>query len=53
MSETGLLAALIGGMIGLVLSVPAFWGILKWIEHRDMNRVDREMRKLRKMERKR
>jgi hypothetical protein len=44
-SDTGLLAALIGGMIGLVLSVPAFWGILKWIEHRDMTRVDRMMRK--------
>jgi len=47
------IVAMIGGMIGLVLSVPAFWGILKWIEHRDMTRVDRAMRKLRKMERKR
>jgi hypothetical protein len=45
MSDTGLLAALIGGMIGLMLSVPAFWGILKWIEHRDMTRVERMMRK--------
>jgi hypothetical protein len=44
-SDTGLLAALIGGMIGLVLFVPAFWGILKWIEHRDMTRADRMMRK--------
>jgi hypothetical protein len=45
MSDTGLLAALIGGCIGLVLSVPAFWGILKWIEHRDMTKVERMMRK--------
>jgi hypothetical protein len=45
MSDIGLLAALIGGCIGLVLSVPAFWGILKWIEHRDMTRADRMMRK--------
>jgi len=37
--------AMIGGMIGLALSVPAFWGILKWIEHRDVTRVDRMMRK--------
>jgi hypothetical protein len=37
--------AMVGGMIGLVLSVPAFWGILKWIEHRDMTRVERMMRK--------
>jgi hypothetical protein len=45
MSDTGLLATLIGGMLGLVLSVPAFWGILKWIEHRDMTRVERMTRK--------
>jgi hypothetical protein len=45
MSDTGLLAALIGGMIGLVLSVPAFWGILKWIEYRDMTRIERWTKK--------
>jgi hypothetical protein len=39
--------------IGLVLSLPATWGVFRWIEYRDMTRVDRAMRKLRKMERKR
>jgi hypothetical protein len=52
-SDTGLLAVLIGGCIGLVLAVPAVWGIFKWLDHRDMTRVDRAMRKLRKMDRKR
>jgi hypothetical protein len=47
------IVAMIGGMIGLVLSVPAFWGILKWIEHRDMYSLEREMRKRRKKEKKR
>jgi hypothetical protein len=53
MGEYQLIIVMIGGMIGFALSVPAFWGILKWIEHRDMTRVDRMTRKLRKMERKR
>jgi hypothetical protein len=52
-SDTGLLAVLIGGCIGLVLAVPAVWGIFKWVEYRDMTRVDREMWKLREMDRKR
>jgi hypothetical protein len=30
-----------GASIGLVLSVPAFWLFLKWMNHRDMTRVDR------------
>lgn len=45
MTTHQLLVAMLGFSIGLVLSVPAFWGILKWIEHRDMTRVDRMMRK--------
>jgi len=52
-SDYQLIVILVGGCIGLILSVPAFWGILKWIEHRDMTRVERAMRKQRKMERKR
>jgi len=51
MSDTGLIAAMIGGCIGLVLSVPAFWGILKWIEYRDMTRIDRMMQRMERNER--
>jgi hypothetical protein len=51
-SDTGLLAALIGGCIGLVLSIPLAWGIFKWIGYRDMTRVDRVMRKLQKKRKK-
>lgn len=48
MSNTQLLAILIGGCIGLVLSVPLVWGMFALIERRDRDRVNRAMRKYEK-----
>lgn len=45
MTNGQLIAILIGGCIGLVLSVPLTWGILKFIEYRDRTRIERWERK--------
>jgi hypothetical protein len=45
MSNHQLIVIMLGFMIGLVLPVHAFWGFLKWIEYRDMTRVERMTRK--------
>jgi hypothetical protein len=48
-SDTGLLAALLGGCIGLVLSIPVSLLLSKWLNYRDMTRISRlDKRKLRK-----
>jgi hypothetical protein len=48
MSNTQLLAILIGGCIGLALSVPVVWAVLTFCERRDRDRVNRAMRRYEK-----
>lgn len=45
MTSTQIIALLVGGIIGLVLSVPAVIGIFKYIDHRDRTRIERWERK--------
>jgi hypothetical protein len=45
MSNHQLLMLLVGGSSGFVLSVLLTWGLIKWIEYRDMTRIERWTRK--------
>jgi uncharacterized membrane protein len=43
-----LIVTLVAFAIGLVLSLPVTWVAHKWFEYRDMTRVERMMRRMRK-----
>lgn len=45
MTNTQIIALLVGGCIGLVLAVPAVIGIFKYLDHRDATRIARWERK--------
>ena len=45
MTNTQIIALLVGGNIGLVLSVPLTWGAFRFIDYRDRTRVERWERK--------
>lgn len=45
MTTTQIVALLVGGCIGLVLSVPLTWGAFKYIDYRDRTRIERWERK--------
>lgn len=48
MTNTQIIALLVGGLIGLVLAVPAVIGIFKYIDYRDATRIKRWERRNRK-----
>lgn len=48
MTNTQLLALLVGGCIGLALAVPLTIGIFKFIDYRDRTRIERWERKNRR-----
>ena len=45
MTDMQIIAILVGGSIGLVLSVPLTWGVFRFIDYRDRTRLERWERK--------